>query len=232
MDRTKMRFIQVAAHELRTPLTVVQGYAQMIQMKLKGHEDFTSYTESILDGSNRMVEIIDSMLDVSRIDTNQLRIMPEEIQVGTVVEKVRKVFQCAFEERNICFTTTGIADLPPICADQDLLYKVFYHVIGNAIKYTPDGGRVTVTGQIIENITDPEIEITIQDRYGIDPKINSLSLRNYQSAVLFLRQDKFNRHGMGLIARGIECSSTHQQRAQAQRHKSAQRSLSLPIVVR
>ena len=57
-----------------------------------------------------MVEIIDSMLDVSRIDTNQLEIMPEKMQVDPVIEKVRKVFQSAFEERNISFTTTGLAE--------------------------------------------------------------------------------------------------------------------------
>ena len=81
MDRTKMRFIQVSAHELRTPMTLVQGYAQMIQMKSKENEELSRYTNGILDGSNRMVEVIDSMLDVSRIDTNQLEIMPEKMQV-------------------------------------------------------------------------------------------------------------------------------------------------------
>ncbi|HLO17148.1 MAG TPA: histidine kinase dimerization/phospho-acceptor domain-containing protein, partial [Anaerolineales bacterium] len=81
MDRTKIRFIRVAAHELRTPLTVVQGYAQMIKMKSKENEEFTRYTGTILDGTSRMVEIIDNMLDVSRIDTNQLEIMPEETQI-------------------------------------------------------------------------------------------------------------------------------------------------------
>jgi signal transduction histidine kinase len=211
MDRTKLRFIQVAAHELRTPLTLVQGYAQMVKMKSKGNEEFTEYTGSILDGTSRMVEIIDSMLDVSRIDTNQLEITPEKTHVDLVVEKVRKVFQSAFEERSISFITTGLADLTIICADKDLLYKVFYHVIGNAIKYTPDGGKVTVSGQIIEDAVQPEIEIAIQDTgIGIDSQNQQLVFEKfYQTGEVLLHSSgktKFKGGGPGLglaIAHGI-----------------------------
>jgi signal transduction histidine kinase len=209
MDRTKMRFIKIAAHELRTPLTIVQGYGQMVKMKSKDNEEFTYYSAAILDGANRMVEIIDSMLDVSRIDTNQLEIMPEETQVGFVVEKVRKLFQSAFEERNISFTT-DLAGLPIICADQDLLYKVFYHVIGNAIKYTPDGGKVTVTGRTIEE-APPEVEIAVQDTgIGIDPQNQQLVFEKfYQTGEVLLHSSgktKFKGGGPGLglaVARGI-----------------------------
>jgi signal transduction histidine kinase len=209
MDRTKMRFIQVAAHELRTPLTIVQGYAQMVKMKANGSEEFAKYTGAILDGAGRMVEIIDSMLDVSRIDTNQLEVMPEETQVSMIVEKVRRVFQSAFEERKISFTS-DLADLPIICADQDLLYKVFYHVIGNAIKYTPDGGMVTVFGRIVEG-THPEVEIAIQDTgIGIDPQNQQLVFEKfYQTGEVLLHSSgktKFKGGGPGLglaVARGI-----------------------------
>ena len=94
-----------------------------------------------------MVEIIDSMLDVSRIDTNQLELLPADMEIQPVIEKVNNVFQSAFQERNISLTTAGLTDLPVLCADKDQLYKVFYHVIGNAIKYTPDGGTVTLSSR-------------------------------------------------------------------------------------
>jgi signal transduction histidine kinase len=209
MDRTKMRFIQVAAHELRTPLTIVQGYAQMVKMKANGSEEFAKYSGAILDGTGRMVEIIDSMLDVSRIDTNQLEVMPEETQVSMLVEKARRVFQSAFEERKISFAS-DLAGLPIICADQDLLYKVFYNVIGNAIKYTPDGGMVTVIGRIIEG-SQPEVEIAIQDTgIGIDPQNQQLVFEKfYQTGEVLLHSSgktKFKGGGPGLglaVARGI-----------------------------
>jgi signal transduction histidine kinase len=209
MDRTKMRFIQVAAHELRTPLTIVQGYAQMVKMKANGSEEFAKYTDAIMDGAGRMVEIIDSMLDVSRIDTNQLEVMPEDTQVSMLVEKARRAFQSAFEERKISFTSE-LTGLPLICADQDLLYKVFYHVIGNAIKYTPDGGIVSVFGRIVEG-THPEVEIAIQDTgIGIDPQNQQLVFEKfYQTGEVLLHSSgktKFKGGGPGLglaVARGI-----------------------------
>src|ERR1051325_4329161 len=127
------------------------------------------YSGGITEGSSRMVEIIDSMLDVSRIDTNQLDLQLENIQIEPVIEKVKKAFASAFEERNIVFLTTGLVDLPIICGDKDLLYKVFYHVIGNAIKYTSDRGKIIVSGRKILDATPPEIEISIQDTgIGID----------------------------------------------------------------
>ena len=211
MDRTKMRFISVSAHELRTPLTIIQGYAQLVKMKSTENEEFIRYTGGILEGASRMVEIINSMLDVSRIDTNQLEVMPKKILVEDVIEKVRAVFQPAVEERNISLEGIGLTDLPVICADKDLLYKVFYHVIGNAIKYTPDGGSVTVNGRFIDEATQPEIEITVRDTgIGIDPQNQQLVFEKfYQTGEVLLHSSgktKFKGGGPGLglaIARGI-----------------------------
>jgi signal transduction histidine kinase len=211
MDEAKMRFIHVAAHELRTPLTLVQGYAQMMQIKSQGDDVFTKYTDGILDGSSRMVEIIDSMLDVSRIDTNQLELTPSEMEIQLVLEKVRKFFQPALQERQIGLTITGLADLPLICGDKDLLYKVFYHVVGNAIKYTPDGGSVTVNGRGIEGYTEGEIEIAVRDTgIGVDPEDHALVFEKfYQTGEVLLHSSgktKFKGGGPGLglaIARGI-----------------------------
>ena len=211
MDRTKMRFIHVAAHELRTPLTLVQGYAQMMQIKSQGNEDFTKYSGGIREGSGRMVEIIDNMLDVSRIDTNQLEILRAEMEIQPLIEKVKDFFQAALQERSISLATTGLSNLPVICADKDHLYKVFYHVIGNAIKYTPDGGRITVGGRMIDKAHQPEIEIAIRDSgIGIDPENQELVFEKfYQTGEVLLHSSgktKFKGGGPGLglaIARGI-----------------------------
>ena len=211
MDEAKMRFIHVAAHELRTPLTLVQGYAQILQVKSKGMEDFTKYSGGIVDGSGRMVEIIDSMLDISRIDTNQLDLLLAEVEIPLVIEKVEKTFQAALQERKISLVTTGLSDLPVIRADKDLLYKVFYHVIGNAIKYTPDGGQVTVNGRCAKDSSQDEIEITVCDTgIGIDLENQELVFEKfYQTGEVMLHSSgktKFKGGGPGLglaIARGI-----------------------------
>ncbi len=212
MDRTKMRFIQISAHELRTPLTLVQGYAQMVDVKAKDRADLTKYTHGILDGTSRIVEIIDSMLDVSRIDTNQLEAMSVPMHIEPVIEKVKKTFQTAFEDRKLSFIEDGFASLPEIQGDKDLLYKVFYHVIGNAIKYTPDGGKIQVSGRTVENDSkEPQIEITIRDTgIGIDKESQQVVFEKfYQTGEVLLHSSgktKFKGGGPGLglaIARGI-----------------------------
>jgi signal transduction histidine kinase len=180
-------------------------------MKSTENEEFIRYTSGILEGASRMVEIINSMLDVSRIDTNQLEILPKKMTIDNVIEKVRAVFQSAVEERNISLEVSGLADLPVLCADKDLLYKVFYHVIGNAIKYTPDGGKVIVNGRAIEEAAQPEIEITVRDTgIGIDPQNQKLVFEKfYQTGEVLLHSSgktKFKGGGPGLglaVSRGI-----------------------------
>jgi signal transduction histidine kinase len=212
MDRTKIRFIQVSAHELRTPLTLVQGYAQIIQIKAKDNKDLEKYAKGIIDGAARMTEIVDNLLDVSRINSNLLEIHPADVEIKALIQQAEKTFQASLSERRLTLTTNGLDDLPVIKADKDLLYKVFYHVIGNAIKYTPDGGSITVSGCVIQEPGRPsEIEIKIQDTgIGIDPQHHELVFEKfYQTGDVLLHSSgktKFKGGGPGLglaIARGI-----------------------------
>jgi signal transduction histidine kinase len=212
MDRTKTRFIQVSAHELRTPLTIVQGYAQLIEVKAKDDPQFSKYAAGILEGTHRMVDIIDNMLDVSRIETNQLAVMPTEVRIDQVVERVRETFEEALEQRRFDFTTAGLDSLPAILGDKELLYKVFYHVIMNAIKFTPDGGRILVSGCVIDDASgQSQVEISVRDTgIGIDPHNQELVFEKfYQTGEVLMHSSgktKFKGGGPGLglaIARGI-----------------------------
>lgn len=211
MDRTKIRFIQVSAHELRTPLTLVQGYAQIIEMKSRGNKDFEKYARGIMDGATRMVDIIDNLLDVSRIDSNLLEIRAADVEVKSLVEKAEKNFSASLQERGLTFATQGLTELPLIQADRDMLYKVFYHVIGNAIKYTPNGGSITVCGQVTGENGRPEVEIRVKDTgIGVDPQYHELVFEKfYQTGEVLLHSSgktKFKGGGPGLglaIARGI-----------------------------
>ena len=212
MDGAKMRFIQIAAHELRTPLTLVQGYAQMVEFKAKENNEYINYTSGILEGTSRMVDVIDNMLDVSRIDNNLLEALPSEVQLDQIIEKVRLTFESALEERHLSFIAETLQSLPVIIGDKGLLYKLFYHVIVNAIKYTPDGGCITVSGRVIaSNSGVPQVEIAVKDTgIGVDPQNHELVFEKfYQTGEVLLHSSgktKFKGGGPGLglaIARGI-----------------------------
>lgn len=211
MDRTKTNFIQISAHELRTPLTLIMGYSQMLEQDLKNNPDMQSLAQGILEGAERMTEVVDSMLDVSRIDSNSLVLRKTSMQVEPVVVKVQKEFASAFAERKIQFSMEGLNVLPSITADPDMLQKVFYHLVMNAIKYTPDGGNVKVSGSYMNGTEPPHLEIAVCDTgIGVDPEMHDLIFQKFnQTGEVLLHSSgktKFKGGGPGLglaIARGI-----------------------------
>jgi signal transduction histidine kinase len=149
---------------------------------------------------------------VTRIDSNLLEVMPAQVNLQEVVEKVRKNFESALTERSLIFATQGLDSVPVIMGDKDLLYKLFYHVIVNAIKYTPDGGCITVSGNAVQaNSRGPEVEIDVHDTgIGVDPQNHELVFEKfYQTGEVLLHSSgktKFKGGGPGLglaIARGI-----------------------------
>ena len=207
MDRTKASFIHISAHELRTPLTLIQGYSYILQQMAQKDTELETVSNGLMEGFNRMEEVVNSMLDVSKIDSKSLKVSKTNIKLILVITKIHKSFKSALEERNIQFTTEGLDTLPKISADADMLYKVFYHLVMNAIKYTPDGGKIKVTGKTV----DDEIEIAVCDTgIGVAPENHDLVFEKFfQTGEVMLHSSgktKFKGGGPGLglaIARGI-----------------------------
>ena len=211
IDRTKTNFIQISAHELRTPLTLIMGYSQMLEQDTKNNPELLALAQGILEGSERMTDIVESMLDVSRIDSNTLFLRKTGLRLDLLIKKVNKGFEKAFKERNIEVATEGLHDLPLVPADPDLLLKVFNHIVMNAIKFTPDGGSVTISGRYLNGSEPPQVEIAIHDTgIGIAPGLQNLIFEKFnQSGDILLHSSgktKFKGGGPGLglaIARGI-----------------------------
>ncbi|MDX9991857.1 MAG: ATP-binding protein [Anaerolineales bacterium] len=209
LDQTKSSFIQVAAHELRTPLTLLSGYAQILDVQAKRNPELENISKGLLEGSARMQEVVNSMLDISRIDSKMLKALPDKASLASILQRVEKTFRAAWSERKLIFVTDGVAGLPLVYADPDLLYKLFYHLVMNAIKYTPDGGTISVHGQVVES--DGEVELAVKDSgVGIDPRHQQLIFEKfYQTGEVTLHSSgrtKFKGGGPGLglaIARGI-----------------------------
>lgn len=211
IDRTKTNFIQISAHELRTPLTLIMGYSQMLHNDLKKNPDMQSLAQGILEGAERMTDVVESMADVSRIDSNALTLRRTSVQLDAVIRKVQKEFTPAFDERNIRFNVGDLGALPSVTADPEMLQKVFYHLVMNAIKYTPDGGEVGVTGRYVNGAEPAQLEIAVCDTgIGIDPGMHELIFQKFhQTGEVLLHSSgktKFKGGGPGLglaIARGI-----------------------------
>jgi signal transduction histidine kinase len=212
MDKTKESFIAVSAHELRTPLTLIQGYSQMLKVQTEQNPGLKPIAKGLIEGSDRMAEIVNNMLDVTRIDSNMLRPVQDNVQISPIMERVAETFETALQERKLTLVLDKLDELPEVYADPDLLYKVLYHLVMNAIKYTPDGGHITISAKVIQDTPGkPEAEIVVSDTgIGIDSQHHELVFEKfYQTGELKLHSSgrtKFKGGGPGLglaIVQGI-----------------------------
>jgi signal transduction histidine kinase len=211
LDRTKSRFIEIVAHELRTPLTVIKGYSQTLASlpSVKADPVSKPVLDGLQRGADRMYEIVNNMLDVTKIEYEVLQLHKEEIKVLDLFQRIANHFQKGLQERNLTLALERLEELPLIKADPSLMYKVFLQLVMNAIKYTPDGGKITVSGFL--NLPTREVEVIISDTgIGIDPsQIELVFEKFYQTGQVELHsssQTQFKGGGPGLglpIARGI-----------------------------
>ena len=213
LDKNKSAFISVAAHELRTPLTVMKGYVGMIEANpgVRSNEALHTAAEGVRKGTDRMHEIVNSMLDVARIDSQVLAPHFEWVEFSTIVKFVVSEFHKDFEERSITFDADpSIQRLPPFMADSLLLQKAVNNVVINGIKFTPDGGTISISGRPVtdERLGDC-VEIQIHDTgIGIDPSDHKIIFEKlYQMGEVELHssgRNKFKGGGPGL---GLAISS-------------------------
>ncbi|MBN2393855.1 MAG: GAF domain-containing sensor histidine kinase [Anaerolineae bacterium] len=217
LDQAKSDFITIAAHELRTPLTLIRGYSQMLLKapEIKGDPDYMEMMIGISEGAMRLNDLVNSMIDVAKIDSHilELYFFPLSLVdlLGELLRRLRNVFQ----ERNLTLCISDAWRLPLIEGDPDALKKTFYHLLVNAIKYTPDGGTIIVTGSELPpgvyGLQVGGVEIVIQDTgIGIDPRFHdSIFTKFYQTGEVALHSSgttKFRGGGPGLglaIVKGI-----------------------------
>ncbi|MFP4321086.1 MAG: ATP-binding protein [Anaerolineales bacterium] len=145
LDRAKLDFIEVAAHELRTPLTVVQGYSKVLDLSVQDPTQ-REVVEGMQEGVQRMLEVVNAMLDVTKIDSETLKISPVPVLPKLVAGEALSAFKKAIAQRGLHIVQTHETSesLPFIYADPTLMNKLFYQLISNAIKYTPDGGTIEI----------------------------------------------------------------------------------------
>jgi signal transduction histidine kinase len=183
-DAMKSRFIAIAAHELRTPVTVIRGYLDILQDPAgpltEVDPDASVLLEGISSGVRRLYEIVEDMLDVTRIEAQTLDLKIAPVRLDDAAKKAVTLHRENAEHRNLNLTLEPMGTLPTIWGDGTRIEQLLGHLIGNAIKFTPDGGSVTVSGRLLNkkqiNITDTTrplegeyVEIIVADTgIGID----------------------------------------------------------------
>ena len=218
MDRTKSEFIDIVSHELMTPLAIIMGYNQLILDDdiIQQDAQYTHIFQGINKGTIRMREIVDTMLDVAKIDTRSLRLQANPVSIRAPIQEVADKLGPALAERRISLEIKDLTSLPLLETDLEALNKVFYHLIVNAVKYTPDGGRITVSGRALPAgalpaVPEGGLELIVADTgIGIDPQhLDLIFAKFYQTGDVVAHSSgktKFKGGGPGLglaIVRGI-----------------------------
>ena len=166
LDQTKSDFISIASHELRTPLTTMVGYTEMLLEDESLPDMVKEMVKGISKGTRRLHEIMDSMFDIAQIDTRTLQLHIVSVDCGALVKEAGKNLEKAFKERRQNLTI-DMPSLPTVKADPNLLKKLFHHLLNNAIKFTPNEGKVTVTAKMLTaqgtELPNGGIEIVVSD---------------------------------------------------------------------
>ena len=211
LDKRKSDFIAVAAHELKTPLTLIEGNASMLvecHEKVNTDSSELQLLNGIRNGTRRLQSIIDDMIDVSLIDTNLLLLNFQPVWINRLLAGIQNELSYTVKERNLELTIIPFEGSDELTfGDPERLLQVFRNLFSNAVKFTPDGGKVLVDGRKLPGF----FEITISDTgIGIDQedqmiifdkftRIGSISLHSSGKT-------KFKGGGPGLglhIAKGI-----------------------------
>ncbi|MFT3893478.1 MAG: GAF domain-containing sensor histidine kinase [Anaerolineales bacterium] len=173
LDQTKSDFISIASHELRTPLTTMIGYTEMLMEDESLPSGAHEMLKGISKGTKRLHEIMDSMFDIAQIDTRTLQIHVTPVDTALLIKEVSLGVQKTVKERQQILTI-NIPTLPNVKGDPNLLKKLFQHLINNAIKFTPNEGKISIDARIAtpQNTETQHggIEVVVSDTgVGVDP---------------------------------------------------------------
>lgn len=171
LERIRADFVANVSHELRTPLTTIRGYAETLlsedATRTKTQEQFVV---KILNHASRLSRLVSDLLELSRLESGDVELKRTPCHLNTFYEPILDVFEPILEESELILKWAVPEDLPAVSVDQQLFMQVLVNLIDNAIKYTPDGGRITVsaemhTSEAFEgaNITSKEIIVHVQD---------------------------------------------------------------------
>ena len=147
IDKSKSEFVSVASHQLRTPLSTINWYTELLLSKDTGHlsKEQEEYVEEIRKDTKQMNKLVESLLNVSRIDMGTVAIEPEKVNIIKIAESAIKEFRPQMERHKFKFTKNFDAKLPKtMMLDKQLTFMIFQNLISNSVKYTPDKGKITI----------------------------------------------------------------------------------------
>lgn len=180
LDLAKSQFLTNVSHELRTPLTAIVTYGEILRDGLLGEVNARQREaiESMIGSCRQLLGMIEEILTYARTNAPAIDIRPAELPVSEVVESVREMNASLLERKSLRFGCEVAEELPPAWADRDKVAHVLGNLIGNAIKFTPEGGWVTVRATAAGEPGWIQVEVA-DSGIGIDSEHHQLIFREF-----------------------------------------------------
>lgn len=202
-DRAKRDFISSVSHELRTPLTSIKGYVDLLLLGAGGQlsEGQLSFLSVVKNNANRLMELINDILEIGRIDSDKIQLSFEDVTIGNVFQDVLQTLRAEIERKRLAVSVQIDDAVPPIIADPRRLTQVVLNLASNAVKYTYPEGEIALRAAL-----NPAglLQVDVIDNgVGITPEQQQNLFRRFYRADNPLR-DEAGGTGLGLsIARSL-----------------------------
>ena len=203
-ETLKTDFFSNVSHEFKTPLAVIYNDAQLLQKSVSADSEQADYVESILDSTKRLSNLIQNMLKLNKLEKQTIQPMPETYDVCAQLCDCIIQFDDSMEKKNIDFEA-DMEDEAYICADPGLMELVRNNLMSNALKFTPDGGKIRLLQKRDENY----IQISVSDNgCGIDSEVmKHIFDKFYQGDTSHAMHG--NGLGLALVKRVLELTDGH-----------------------
>jgi len=173
-NRTKSEFLANMSHELRTPLNSILGFSELLRSEAfgrLGHERYREYADDIHGSGTHLLDVINDILDVSRIEAGVFELSEEAIDLSDLFDTCLTMIGGRAKEGGVDLKVDLAADLPQLTADPTRMKQIVLNLLSNAVKFTPPGGRVVLGGRLAE---DGDLLLVVNDTgIGISEKLLS-----------------------------------------------------------
>jgi signal transduction histidine kinase len=197
-NRSKSEFLANMSHELRTPLNAIIGFSEILQNELMGPLGTDCYKEYVLnikDSGTHLLDIINDILDLSKIEAGKAQLLEEIIDLSRTILACTRLMEVRAANAKVRLVATVAPNLPAVRADERKMKQILINLLSNAVKFTPEGGEVTLFARRSEG---GGVEITVSDTgIGIAPEDIQKALSPFNQIDSSLSR-KYNGTGLGL----------------------------------
>jgi len=178
VDRMKTELVSMVAHELRSPLTSIAGFSELLLDAGVTHEQSKEYAEIILKESNRLGDLINKFLDISRIESGKSQVHKTPVQIEHVIESILEMNMYLAERKRMKVKLNIPNDLSTVWVDREMMGEVILNLFSNAVKYSPEGKTIMIE---VEDREDEQLVRVADQGYGIpDKSLNKIFDKFYR----------------------------------------------------